>query len=38
MVPLRISFGNYWSYDEEDHGFEVIKTSGDYDGLIPAWY
>jgi hypothetical protein len=38
MVPLGISFGNHRSYDEEDHAFEVIKTSGDYDALIPAWY
>jgi len=37
-VPLGLSFGNNWSYDEDDHGFKVIKTSGDYDALIPAWY
>jgi hypothetical protein len=37
-VPLGISFGNHRSYIEEDHAFEVIKTSGDYNALIPAWY
>ena len=31
-------FGNDRSYDEEDHAFKVIKTSRDYDALIPAWY
>jgi hypothetical protein len=25
-------------YDEQDHAFEIIKTTGDYDALIPAWY
>jgi len=37
-VPLGVSFGNHRSYDEDNHAFEVIKTSGDYDALIPAWY
>jgi hypothetical protein len=37
-VPLAVSFGNHHSYNEADHAFEVIKTSGDYDALIPAWY
>jgi hypothetical protein len=37
-IPLGVSFGNYHSYDEEDHAFEVIKTAGDYDALIPASY
>jgi hypothetical protein len=37
-VPFGISFGNHRSCIEEDHAFEVIKTSGDYDALIPAWY
>jgi hypothetical protein len=37
-VPLGVSFGNHRSYDEEDHVIDVIKTSGDYDALIPAWY
>jgi len=37
-IPLGISFGNHRSYNEEDHAFEVIKTTGDYDALIPAWY
>jgi len=36
-VPLGGSFGNHRFYNEEDHAFEVIKTSGDYDALIPAW-
>jgi len=37
-IPLGLSFGNHRSYDEKDHAFEVIKTSEDYDCLIPAWY
>jgi len=37
-IPLGLSFGNHRSYDEKDHAFEVIKTSQDYDCLIPAWY
>jgi len=37
-VLLGSYFGNHRSYDEEHHAFEVIKTSGDYDGLIPARY
>jgi hypothetical protein len=37
-IPLGLSFGNHRSYDEEDHVFEVMKTAGDYDALIPAWY
>jgi len=37
-VPLEVSFGNHRSYDEADHAFEVIKSSGYYDALIPAWY
>jgi len=37
-VPLGVSFGNHRTYDEQDHAFEVIKTTGDYDALIPAWY
>jgi len=37
-VPVGLSFGNHRSYNEEDHAFEVINTSGDYDALIPAWY
>jgi hypothetical protein len=35
-VPLGISFGNHRSYNEDDYAFEVVKTSGDYDALIPA--
>lgn len=37
-VPLGLSFGNYRSFDEEDSPFEVMKTTGYYDALIPAWY
>jgi hypothetical protein len=37
-VPLRISFSIHRSYNEEDHAFEVIKTSGDYDALVSACY
>jgi len=37
-VPLGVSFDNHRSFDEDSHAFEVIKTSGDYDALIPAWY
>jgi len=37
-IPLGVSFGNHQTYDEQDHAFEVIKTTGDYDALIPAWY
>jgi hypothetical protein len=38
IVPMGVSFGNHCFYDEADHAFEVIKTSGDYDALIPSWY
>jgi len=37
-VPLGVSFGNHRTYDEQDHAFKVIKTTGDYDALIPARY
>jgi hypothetical protein len=37
-VHWGVSFGNHRSYNEEDHAFEVIKTSGVYDALIPVWY
>ena len=37
-IPLGLSFGNHCSCDEKDHAFEGIKTSADYDCLIPAWY
>jgi len=37
-VPLGISFGNLRSYNEKHHLFEVLKTSAEYDALIPAWY
>jgi len=38
IVPLGLSFGNHRSYDEENHAFEVMQTSQDYDALLPAWY
>jgi len=37
-VPLGISSGNNHTSDEKDHAFEVMKTSTDYDALIPTWY
>jgi len=37
-ISLGLSFGNHRSYDKKDHAFEVMKTSQDYDCLIPAWY
>jgi len=37
-VPLGLSFGNHRTFDEQDHAFEVIKTTGDYDALITSWY
>jgi hypothetical protein len=37
-VPLGLSFNNHRSFAEQDHAFEVMKTSQDYDALIPAWY
>jgi len=37
-VPLGISFGNHRTFDEKDHAFEVVKSTADYDALIPAWY
>jgi len=37
-VPLGVSFGNHRSFDDNDHAFEVIKTTADYDAIIPAWY
>jgi hypothetical protein len=37
-IPLRLSFGNHRTSDEKDHALEVIKTSSEYDALIPAWY
>jgi hypothetical protein len=38
MVPLRLSFGNHLSYDEEDSAFEVMQTSSNYDCLLPESY
>lgn len=37
-IPLGLSFGNYRTLDETDHALEVMKTSSEYDALIPAWY
>jgi hypothetical protein len=36
-VALGLSFGNHHTFDK-DHAFEVMKTSADYDALIPTWY
>lgn len=36
-IPLGISFGNHHLYNEDDHAFEVMKTSADYVCIIPAW-
>jgi len=37
-IPLGLSFGNHRPFVEKDHAFEVMKTSSQYDALIPAWY
>jgi hypothetical protein len=37
-VHLGLSFGNHRSYDINDHAFEVMKMSDQYDALLPAWY
>jgi hypothetical protein len=37
-VALGLSFDNHRSYNEKDHAFQVIMTSGDYDAPIPASY
>jgi len=37
-IPLGLSFGNHRTLEEQDHVFEVMKTSSAYDTLIPAWY
>jgi len=37
-VPLGLLFGNHRTFDEKDHAFELIKTTGDSNALIPAWY
>jgi len=37
-IPVGLSIGNHRSHDENDHAFEVMKISQDYDCLIPAWY
>jgi hypothetical protein len=38
IIPLGVTFRNHRTYGKQDHAFEVIKTTGDYDALIPAWY
>jgi hypothetical protein len=38
MILLGLSFGNYHLFDAKDNTVEVMKTSSDYDCLIPAWY
>jgi hypothetical protein len=35
-IRLGLSFGNHRTWNEKDHPFEVMKTSSDYDALIPA--
>lgn len=37
-MPLGSVFGNHRSDDEKDHALRLMKTSGHYDTLIPAWY
>jgi hypothetical protein len=37
-IPLGLSLRNHRCFNEEDHASEVLKTQGDYDALIPAWY
>jgi hypothetical protein len=37
-IPLVLSFGQHRILDEQDHTWEVIKTSSEYDALIPARY
>jgi hypothetical protein len=37
-IPLGLSFGNHRTLDDKDHAFEVMKSSSEYDVLIPAWY
>jgi len=37
-IPLGLSFGNHRTSHVKDHAFEVMKTSSEYDALIPAWY
>lgn len=37
-IPLTLLFGNHWTLDVKDHAVEVMKTSKDYDPLLPAWY
>jgi hypothetical protein len=37
-IPIGLSFGNHRTLDNKDHAFEVMKTSSEYDALIPAWY
>jgi len=37
-VPVALTFRNHTTLDVKDHAFEVMKTSKDYDALIPAWY
>jgi hypothetical protein len=38
MIPLVVTVGNHGLYNEEDYVFEVIKTFGDDDALLPARY
>ena len=37
-VPWGFSFRNHRTLDENDHPFEIMKTSADHEASIPAWY
>jgi len=37
-LGLAVTCPNHWSHDKEDHAFQVIQTSGDYNASISAWY
>jgi hypothetical protein len=38
IITEGLSFRNHRTLDQNDHAFEVMKTSTEYDTLIPAWY
>jgi hypothetical protein len=37
-IPLRLPFRNDRTPDDKDHAFEVMKTSSEYNTVIPAGY
>jgi len=37
-IPLGFSFGNHCSDNPDDHAFEAIAKSADYDSVIRVWY